>query len=71
LTAQDLHELGVADRIVPEPTGGAQRHRNTVIASAGEAIGEMLDELAGMDGPALVADRRRKFLETGGKWLAA
>jgi acetyl-CoA carboxylase carboxyl transferase subunit alpha len=39
LTAQDLLALGVIDRIIPEPVGGAQRHRATVIAAVGEAIG--------------------------------
>ena len=71
LTAQDLLKLGVTDRVIPEPMGGAHRDQDASIASVGKAIGEMLDELSGMDGPALVQDRRRKFLDIGSKGLAA
>ena len=71
LTAQDLHELRVTDRIVPEPVGGAHRHRDTVIAAVGVAIEKMLAELNGMDGTALRDDRRRKYLAMGGHGLAA
>ena len=71
LTAQDLKELGVADRIVPEPIGGAHRHRETVIASVGEAVSAMLKELDGQDRQALRTDRRRKYLEMGQTGLAA
>jgi len=71
LTAQDLHELRVTDRIVPEPVGGAHRHRDTVIAAVGGAIKRMLAELSGMDGTTLRDDRRRKYLAMGGHGLAA
>jgi acetyl-CoA carboxylase carboxyl transferase subunit alpha len=71
LTAQDLHELRVTDWIVPEPVGGAHRHRETVIADVGGTIEGMLAELDGMDGDALLNDRRRKYLDMGGHGLAA
>ena len=71
LTAQDLLALGVTDRVVPEPVGGAHRHRETVIGTVGEALAEMLAGLDGMDAAALREDRRRKFLQMGGAWLAA
>ena len=71
LTAQDLLKLGVIDAIIPEPLGGAQRDRQATIASVGRAMGEVLDRLATIDGPALIAERRRKFLEMGRKGLAA
>ena len=71
LTAQDLLKLGVADRIVDEPMGGAHRDPATTIAAVGKAIGEMLGELEGLDGAALVKDRRTKFLDIGSKGLAA
>ena len=38
LTAQDLLALGVIDRIVPEPRGGAQRDKPEAIARVGTAI---------------------------------
>ena len=67
----DLTELGVADHIVEEPLGGAHRDRITTIQSVGATIQTMLDELKDMDGPALVKDRREKFLAMGTKGLAA
>jgi len=71
LTAQDLHTLGVIDRIIPEPKGGAHRDRPAAIAAVGKAISAMLKELKKKDGPALVKDRRQKFLNMGSKGLAA
>ncbi|MEM1429929.1 MAG: acetyl-CoA carboxylase carboxyltransferase subunit alpha [Pseudomonadota bacterium] len=71
LTAQDLHELRVTDWVVPEPVGGAHRHREAVIAAVGNAIEGMLTDLGGMDGRALRDHRRQKYLEMGGFGLAA
>jgi acetyl-CoA carboxylase carboxyl transferase subunit alpha len=71
LTAQDLFKLGVIDRIVSEPRGGAHRDRPATVAAVGGAIRDMLDDLDGLDGEALVRDRRRKFLDIGSKGLAA
>ena len=70
LTAQDLLALGVIDRIIPEPIGGAQRHRDTVIAAVGQAIAEMLAELAA-DPDAARAARRQKYLTIGSTALVA
>lgn len=71
LTAQDLLNLGVADRTVTEPMGGAHRDRPATIEAVGKAIGEMLKELSDLDRDGLVAARRRKFLDLGSKGLAA
>jgi acetyl-CoA carboxylase carboxyl transferase subunit alpha len=71
LTAQDLKKLGVIDRVIPEPMGGAHRDRGETIASVGKAIGQMLGDLDGMPGPDLVTARRQKFLDMGQKGLAA
>ena len=71
LTAQDLVKLGVADKIIPEPLGGAHRDTKTAIAAVGAAIGEMLTELKKSDGDALLNDRRKKYLEMGAHGLAA
>ena len=71
LTAQDLIKLGVADRIIDEPLGGAHRDRDTTIAAVGKAVSAMLDELAKKDRAALIKDRREKFLKIGSKGLAA
>jgi len=71
LTAQDLHNLGVIDRIVGEPLGGAHRDKVATIQAVGRAIGEMLKDLTKKDAKALVAERRKKFLDMGTKGLAA
>ena len=71
LTAQDLKALGVIDRIIPEPMGGAQRDRAATIAEVGKAIGAMLGGLSELSGEKLVQDRRQKFLDIGSKGLAA
>ncbi|MEM1129741.1 MAG: acetyl-CoA carboxylase carboxyltransferase subunit alpha [Pseudomonadota bacterium] len=70
LTAQDLIQLEVIDRIVPEPIGGAQRDRDTTIANVGVALAAMLGELTQMPPEALIEDRREKFLAMGHRGLA-
>ena len=42
ITAQDLQSLGVVDRIVPEPLGGAHRNPDGAISNLKEAIVEEL-----------------------------
>jgi acetyl-CoA carboxylase carboxyl transferase subunit alpha len=71
LTAQDLQKLGIIDRIVKEPVGGAQRAPKETIEAVGKAIEAMLGELSGKKPEALVRDRRQKFLDMGSKGLAA
>jgi acetyl-CoA carboxylase carboxyl transferase subunit alpha len=71
LTAQDLHKLGVCDRIITEPKGGAHRDREAAVESVRAAIAAMLKELDGKDSAALIKDRRQKFLDIGSKGLAA
>ncbi|PTW50838.1 MULTISPECIES: acetyl-CoA carboxylase carboxyltransferase subunit alpha [Rhodovulum] len=71
LTAQDLLKLGVIDRIIAEPIGGAQRGREDTIERVGRNLAGMLGELAGKDRATLIAERRRKFLDMGSKGLAA
>jgi acetyl-CoA carboxylase carboxyl transferase subunit alpha len=62
VTAQDLKQLGVIERIVPEPAGGAHREPAATIAALGAAIGEELDTLAPLSRDAVRRDRREKFL---------
>ncbi len=71
LTAQDLKALGVIDRIVKEPRGGAQRDRDETIARVGAAIAAMLGELDGKKPDTLRRARRRKYLDMGSKALVA
>ncbi|HYG46614.1 MAG TPA: acetyl-CoA carboxylase carboxyltransferase subunit alpha [Allosphingosinicella sp.] len=62
VTAQDLKALGVIDRIVPEPVGGAHRSPAHAIAALGQAIGDELDALAALSRAEVRTDRRRKYL---------
>ena len=71
LTAQDLHKLGVIDRIISEPEGGAQRNREATIKAVGNTIDDMVSKLAGLSRADLVRERRKKFLNMGSKGLAA
>jgi acetyl-CoA carboxylase carboxyl transferase subunit alpha len=66
VTAQQLIELKVIDRIVSEPLGGAQRDPEAAIAMLKAALVEELDACAKFDGDALLAQRRAKFLALGG-----
>jgi acetyl-CoA carboxylase carboxyl transferase subunit alpha len=65
ITAADLLRLGVVDRVVDEPVGGAHRDPAVAIASLGRVIGEELDGLAKQDQDALRRRRREKFLTVG------
>ncbi len=71
LTAQDLQKLGVIDRIIKEPLGGAQRGRKETIEAVGKALETMLKELSGKKPDLLIKERRQKFLDMGSKGLAA
>ncbi len=71
LTAQDLKKLGVIDRIIAEPKGGAHRDKETAMAWVEKAIAAMLDDLGKQDRASLIADRRNKYLDMGTKGLAA
>jgi len=69
LTAQDLQKLGVVDRIVPEPLGGAQREPKEAVEQLGEALDEALRLLLPVDGIILRVQRREKYLAIGGRGL--
>ncbi len=65
MTAQDLLELGVIDRIVAEPVGGAHRDPEAASAFLAAAIGEELDALAGKPADELRRLRDERFLAIG------
>ncbi len=65
ITAQDLEQSGIVDAIVPEPSGGAHRDPAATIAAAGQAIGDALGELRGLDRATITRLRREKFLAIG------
>ena len=65
ITAMHLKQLGVIDRIVPEPVGGAHRTPEAAIKTLGNAIAESLQSLGMRSRAELKANRRKKFLAIG------
>ena len=62
MTAQDLEGLGVIDRIVAEPAGGAHRDADAACANLGAALAEELDALSAKDPGAIRQMREDRFL---------
>jgi len=65
VTAQSLKDLGVIDRIVPEPVGGAHRHAATAIGALKQALIAELADLSQWDRTMLRRQRADKFLAMG------
>ena len=62
--------MGIIEKIIDEPLGGAHRDKPAAISAVGNAIGDALDELSGVEGGVLKSLRREKFLEMGAKGLS-
>ena len=65
ITAADLRALGVVDRIVDEPLGGAHRDPEAAIGALKGALTEELDGCGRLGPDELRAQRRAKFLAIG------
>jgi acetyl-CoA carboxylase carboxyl transferase subunit alpha len=65
LTARDLLEIDIVDRVVDEPLGGAHRDPDAAMAAVGAAIREELDALRDWPPERLLADRRARFRRLG------
>ncbi|MXO61480.1 acetyl-CoA carboxylase carboxyltransferase subunit alpha [Qipengyuania oceanensis] len=66
ITAQNLKKLGVIDRIVTEPVGGAHRDPRRMAESLRTVIVEELDMLSGRSSDELRRMREERFLRIGG-----
>lgn len=66
ITAQNLEKLGVIDRIVNEPAGGAHRDPKAAAEALGQAIGEELDMLSRHSADELKRLREERFLQIAG-----
>jgi acetyl-CoA carboxylase carboxyl transferase subunit alpha len=67
ITAPDLLKMGIVDRIVDEPAGGAHSDTAAMIRSLGNALDEELRALSFMTPDQLVAQRAERFYEIGRK----
>lgn len=65
ITASDLQALGVVDRIIDEPLGGAHRDPEAAIGALKGALIEELDGCGKLGPDELRAQRRAKFLALG------
>jgi acetyl-CoA carboxylase carboxyl transferase subunit alpha len=65
ITSGRLKTLGLIDKIVAEPLGGAHRDPQAAVARTGDAIAAAFDGLKGLDRQAVRKSRRDKFLAIG------
>jgi acetyl-CoA carboxylase carboxyl transferase subunit alpha len=65
ITASDLQALGVVDRVIEEPLGGAHRHPEAAIDELKQALLEEIDFCLALGAKELLAQRRAKFLAVG------
>ena len=65
ITASDLQALGVVDRVVGEPVGGAHRQPEEAMLGLKQALIEEIDGCIPLGPRELVAQRRAKFLAVG------
>ena len=61
LTAQDLHQYGIIDGIIPEPPGGAHNDFDLVMSSVKAVIEEELTKLRKLSLEELLEQRYQKF----------
>ena len=65
LSSKDLLELGVIDKIISEPIGGAHRDRDLCLNNVRESIQKNLDEMESMSRDEIFYHRKNKFLSIG------
>jgi len=65
ITAPDLVELGIADGIIPEPKGGAQKDKDLAISAVRDKLVETLAELADLPIAELLQARYDKYRDMG------
>lgn len=65
LTAPDLEGLGIIDRVISEPLGGAHRDPDAVAAELAQVLADTLQEIRHVTPEERVHHRRQKFLAMG------
>jgi acetyl-CoA carboxylase carboxyl transferase subunit alpha len=65
ITAPKLRSLGLVDKVLSEPLGGAHRDHKAMAATVKKAIAESLKELKELSPAKLVQERQKKLLQLG------
>ena len=65
ITAKDLLDMKVIDRIIPEPVGGAHRAADQMVEDTGLALAETLAEFDDMTPDQIRRQRQNRFLDIG------
>jgi acetyl-CoA carboxylase carboxyl transferase subunit alpha len=65
ITAQDLYDLGIADEIIPEPEGGAQKNPEQMIESVKAKLVAALSQLMQIPVAGLLEARYDKYRDMG------
>jgi len=65
LTAADLYGLGIIDRVIDEPAGGAHRNPQAMAEELRRVLYEELDYLQHFDAATLVDKRLKKYKKIG------
>ena len=65
MAADRLHDLGLVDRVIPEPLGGAHRDYEAMADSLREALLEEWRQLSGLSGEELASERHRRLAQIG------
>jgi acetyl-CoA carboxylase carboxyl transferase subunit alpha len=65
ITAGDLERLGIVDKVIQEPPGGAHRHPGRTITAVGDTIAASFDALRNLPPDEIRSQRQQKFLAIG------
>ena len=69
ITSEDLVRLGVVDRVIAEPEGGAHTAPDAAADELIEAVTDEVERLAGMSERKRIRERHRRWRAIGGDWI--
>ncbi len=70
ITAPDLLKMGIVDRIVEEPAGGAHSNPEAMIDTLGDVLEKELQAMSFLSADQLVEQRAQRFYDIGRKGLS-
>ena len=65
LTAQNLKEIGVVDKIIKEPLGGAHRNKNKALEEVKKALLQEVTAFRKIDRQQIKKHRSEKYIKMG------